>query len=106
LLVLQSGDGDRAALDPEEAEETSLASLDDAAVEKKKALKQKLWGWWHRPHSHHRHSPHSHTPLKGGAARSTCECQGDPHCMPFHGNFFDIQQEGDDRTASDQWGAD
>jgi len=106
ISAAESGDGDRAALDPEEAEETSLASLDDAAVEKNKAVKQTLWGWrrWHRPHSHHRHSPHSHTPLQGGAARSTCECQGDPHCMPFHGNFFDIQQEGVFDMVSGPWG--
>lgn len=37
--------------------------------------------------------------MKGGGARRECSCTGDPHCKPFCGNFFDIQQLGVFRVA-------
>jgi hypothetical protein len=83
--------------------EEAVESLSDAESKKSEpAQKQTLWGWGRRSHNHHRHSPHTHTPLMGGSARTTCECTGDPHCQPFHGNWFDVQHEGEARDSSDR----
>jgi hypothetical protein len=77
--------GARADLEPdmfnEEFEMPDMEELttDSVQAHHHEPIRQELQGWFGGL-------------IQGGASRDTCSVKGDPHIIPFEGNYFDIQR--------------